>query len=188
MTSWNYKPKARNQIFAILRTLCPNKYILNEVVYSGREAVEMYLNSSAVRSKVPLVFRGEGTFQNKYTRQVIDISAELSTKESLDDKILFILQTTRSYGSYKKDDTSGYYESSASRRRSSLDLWRHLITYYPEYTIFDVMHSLYSLQLNRLVNNNYCHDVHRRVFLPGWYGNYNAKDEYGLNFSDWENI
>jgi hypothetical protein len=169
----------------LINAVAPDKYVIDEVVISNRDAVNNYLNSGKVRSKCPLIFK-----TNNYSsrNEEVDIRSELDSCRTLEDKVLCILRYARGNPSYKKDNTHGY-ETSGGRRRSSLDVWRHLITYYPELTIFEVMSSLCKLELNRLINSNYCYDVRRRVFLPGnYYGWDSYKDEYGLHLTDWENI
>jgi hypothetical protein len=193
-TTWNRTPSNRAQIFPILNAICPNKYVILEEILTGREAVNAYLNSSKVSSKSPLFFKNRGTnVSSDYTPEylltpvLVDISEEFSEQKSLDNKILFLLRYSRSCGSYERN--SNYYETSSGRRRSSLDLWRHLITYYPKYTIFDVMHSLYRLAVKNIVTYNYCSVVKRLVFLGGNnYGYHNYHDEYGMHLNDWKDI
>lgn len=102
------------------------------------------------------------------------------------------LTISRRASSCSKDSRGNYFETSSGRLRSALDLWRHIKTYYPEKTIYEVMEALYELEKKGRVNGHYCGTVRRRVFWPTSGGGVvigkSFRDEFGLIFSDWENI
>ena len=88
-------------------------------------------------------------------------------------------------------------ETTPNRWRSSVDIWRHVIYFQPDATIFEVMRILYSMQ--NILFTRYCPNVRRRVFklrssLPEnthWLYGVNGVyflDEYGLNFTSWKKI
>lgn len=108
-------------------------------------------------------------------------------KLSLDELVLKVLFFTHFYGSFGDN-----FETTRDRYRSVLDIWRHVIYYRSDVSIFDVMHSLFN---NRtLLIGQYCGNVERRVFKlkehveNGSLLGVHAHDEFGLQFRDWENI
>ncbi len=86
-------------------------------------------------------------------------------------------------------------ETSAGRRRSAIDIYRHLKPYRPKLTLFAVMQTLYQLDAveGKLVSC-YCNNVKRRVFIlketfPHKESmHYFTDDEFGLEFPQWEDI
>lgn len=120
---------------------------------------------------------------------------DIADFKDLDDAIIKCLHLTFLYDSYREDEN--IFETSRSKWRSSLDIWRHVKHYLPDTNIFEVMESLF--RQRKQLSGHYCPNIHRRVFkLSKDYNNhglmiYNydgslVTDEYGLNFYDWENI
>jgi hypothetical protein len=76
--------------------------------------------------------------------------------------------------------------------RSVLDIWRHIIYYYPDITIFQVMNSLFDLVASSVVTTLYCNQIKRRVFFFSAYPNYIRNrlsvDEFDLAIDDWRDI
>jgi hypothetical protein len=155
----------------------------------NRQKVLNYLESDYVDYTCPLRFRGYTSPKDEF-----DI-----TKYSVDDMIVRTLQLAWDYASEHPEN--GFIECGSKRRRSSLDIWRHIKFYYPEVTIFDVMHSLYNLY-RKEVYGFYCTTVWRRVYKYKTYwssgneelmadmsGQKNDNfDEYGLEWKEWEDI
>lgn len=109
---------------------------------------------------------------------------------SVDSMVLRCLKLTELYPSLNTE--SKLKETRNGRRRSSIDIWRHIIFFFPEVTLLQVMKSLYNVQDD--LYGSYCYDVHRRVFFlkngslfTGLSGvtSTDEEDEYGLTFDDW---
>ena len=115
-------------------------------------------------------------------------SPHLRKIEDLDELVYKILKHTKHYRSI--NIASGLVETNPNRWRSSLDIWRHVIYYKPNYTIFDVMNSLYILGTNNKVFGQYCHFINRRTFKTkgSMVFNQEMRDEYNLTFYRWEDI
>lgn len=130
-----------------------------------------------------------------YNLDPIDFKNYIENK-TLEELTLNCLDLTNRYSSI---NLKGRVETSPERRRSSLDIYRHVIYFNPEITVFDIMSILYKNK--KLLFGNYCYQVHRRVFKlmknvhhyaywdePSRLSNLRKHDEYGLIFSDWKNI
>jgi hypothetical protein len=182
---WDRKPSNNNQAYKIITTLCPDKYDLIEQGFSEREYIEEYLKSDKVKSIKPLKLGLDSNIS-------ILTKSELDKLKTLDDKILKILTLCYRYNSYIVGET--HFETSSGRSRSSLDLWRHIVYFYPEVTIFEVMKSLVNLYESHKVGELFCSTVHRRVFYStnsnyySYYGFGNTKDEYKLTLKQWKDI
>ena len=137
---------------------------------------------------------------HEYTSTQDEFKAEDHTVESMILRALFLC---KDYASYSFD--TGDYETSSERLRSCIDIWRHIIYYYPEITIFDVMHGMYNLKDK--LGGQFCPDVKRRVFaskiaynkencFQGLWKNdqdsicndYTYVDEFKLKWQDWKDI
>jgi hypothetical protein len=111
----------------------------------------------------------------------------------LDNLVYSIIRATRHNGSF---DEHGELDTEGNRSRSSIDIWRHVKSYRPDVTIFEVMRSMYALSYSedRPLVGHWCSTVNRRVFrakedFPNW--NLlvaDQSDEYNLILDDWENI
>ncbi len=115
-----------------------------------------------------------------------------SKKYTLDEFVLECLKNARNYGSYDKNNDQ---ETRCYAYRSALDIWRHVIYFKPEVTIFNVMSILYNNQID--LGGLFCWDVKRRVFYnvdreEDDDGNYiddaESSDEFGFPFFEWEDI
>lgn len=89
---------------------------------------------------------------------------------------------------FPSENSDGRLETEPKRNRSSLDIWRHVIYYYPEITIFQVMNSLFNLKTVGEIGTIFCSQIMRRVFYLNSPSGDSVNDEYGLNFSDWGDI
>lgn len=143
----------------------------------NRNMVMAYLAQNKI---IPLIFKG-------YTSSVEEFNPE---KHSITEMVKRAMTLTKDYAS---TDINGEWESSSERWRSVLDIWRHIIYYYPNVEIFDVMHSLF--EIKNECGGQYCHEVRRRTFkLASAYQHYNWSnlqmgiDEFGLSFDAWEDI
>lgn len=81
-------------------------------------------------------------------------------------------------------------ETPPNRWRSVFDLWRHIIYYNPEVTIFQVMRVLFTLEVSNSIIGQFCTDVNRRVFhnktrYAFMVVDKEHHDEFGLQFKDW---
>ena len=140
----------------------------------------------------PLIFYGYDSKVDEFVKE----------EHTINDMILRALYLCEKYPSYT---IKGDYESSTSRWRSSFDIWRHIINYYPDVTLFDVMKGLYEIRDE--CGGQYCSTIQRRTFRSkvacgfrkdhnwgGWSneqsytGTYFNYDEYGLAWKEWENI
>ena len=107
---------------------------------------------------------------------------------SLDEFVMQIVNLTHSY---RSKNINNWTETNLGKWRSSLDIWRHVIYYKPEVTIFEVMEALYNRK--KYYVSHYCPDIQRRVFkleknYKDGYLQEIDRDEYGLYFYEWENI
>ena len=105
---------------------------------------------------------------------------------TLTDLIRQILRLSETYCSYTID---GIRETGYGRRRSSLDIWRHVKFFEPDVDIFTVMETLYGLR-NEL-NGNYCWIVKRGVFTLRYSSSiYRSENflsrEYMITFNAWK--
>lgn len=109
-------------------------------------------------------------------------------KYTVDDMVKRVLTLSEKYMSYNSN--SGEFETSSGRWRSSLDIWRHIIYYYPAIEIFDVMHSLYKIQEE--CGGQFCNDVERRTFRlksADIFGSrYWTNDQNRHDYDEYENI
>lgn len=89
------------------------------------------------------------------------------------------------------------YQCHRGARRSATDLYRLILPINPDITLFQVMRTLHKIAKEGGCNELYCGTVLKRVFWLNQpkrmdYGEINSgdyrRDEYGLLFSDWENI
>jgi hypothetical protein len=155
----------------------------------NRNKVEEYLVSENVDSIEPLVFLDYKSPVNEFD----------PSKFTVDDMVVRALLLSKSHHSAFEN---GEIESYKNRYRSCLDIWRHIKYYYPDISIFDVMHSLYSTYHIK-TSGQFCCDVNRRTFKielgtpPRT--NYMSRDgmhiycnrsfdEFGLDWEDWKDI
>lgn len=164
-----------------------------------RNKVLGYIND---KDTSPLVFvRGE--IVSFFTYRELSTNLNLETRieflrsiENLDNLVIEIIRTSENY--FSKNTITGVIETMNNRRRSVLDIWRHVKYFKSEVTIFQVMEILFRLRDN--FRYMFCRNVQRRVFTLGtnviiWgFGNRRGhhneytKDEFGLLFKQWKNI
>ncbi len=137
----------------------------------------------------PLEFRVEPGL--KITETDISLITSRTENKNLEDLTLNCLFLTSGFPSFNPD--TNLYETLSNRRRSSLDIWRHVKYFKPEATIFDIMAILYKNRSS--FHSNYCSQVYRRVFKFPYFGDVSLRtfdstyhDEYGLSFIQWKNL
>ena len=154
------------------------------MVLTNEQKVMNYINSNP---NDVLVFGG-----NPLT---FSIEPELPKLDNVYDLVHEVIARANEFNS---TNGSGFIETSSGRRRSSIDIWRHIKGVLPEVTIFDVMRALYQYCIVDLkCGFFFCGGVRRNVFKNyGRYskeaGNLNTEksrlDEYGIHIGDWEKI
>ncbi|PNX51826.1 MAG: hypothetical protein BV456_01740 [Thermoplasmata archaeon M8B2D] len=144
-----------------------------------KEKVEKWLED---KNPIPLGFFGfiEQNHGTKY-REI-----------SLDELVVKVLDLTKKYSSENTETKN--IETPAFKYRSSYDIWRHVIYFQPNYSLLDVMDSIYRNE--EKFYGQYCTTIYRRVFRTK--SNDNSKyltnenkdhyDEYNLIFNEWKNI
>lgn len=149
------------------------------------EKVLRYLEK---HSKEPLVFSKASS--NPYMLDLPPVHWPLVPPHDLCDAremVWFIMrESLHRSSSYKK---GGRKQCRIYARRSSLDIWRHVIEFSPELSLFDIMRALYISEYQR----QFCTRVKKRVFRYSETSDFltlrdNYPDEYGLVFSEWKNI
>jgi hypothetical protein len=94
---------------------------------------------------------------------------------------------------FPSKNVNNHVETWPGRRRSVLDIWRHVQFYKPDTTIFAVMRCLFRLGEENLTGC-VCKEINRRTFrlkchhLHLGLGNMDELDEFGLVFEDWKEI
>ncbi len=152
---------------------------------NNREKVLNYLNSEDI---TPLHFHFTDDFNDKLEFEKVS--------GNINELVKLVLKFTRGTSSYNVDDE---FACGIERWRSCIDIWRHIIYYFPNITIFEVMKSLYDIRDE--CGGQYCGTVRRRTFKikiysgdRGWFnqtfdGLYtDFRDEFGLLWEDWETI
>lgn len=144
---------------------------------TAKEKVEQWLEEKS--EIIPLQFYGfeEKNYDTKF-REV-----------PLDYLIVKILDLTKKYSS--QNSKTGNVETAPHKYRSSYDIWRHVLFFQPNHSLLDVMDSIYRNE--KKFYGQYCTTIYRRVFRTKdsqsmWLDNEGRdyKDEYGLEFYEWE--
>lgn len=123
-------------------------------------------------------------------------------KYSILDMIKRVLTLSKRYASYNSNTED--FETSNDRWRSVLDIWRHIIYYYPTIEIFDVMHVLYEYYHKEdTFDGQFCNDIEKRTFRnyrgqfqftnymsTGYMFEHSHRivDEFGLEWQEWKDI
>jgi len=155
-----------------------NKYIYSE------EIIEI------IETRDPLVFR---EYVNNNYGNIVKI--EFEDREKLIKSILIM---SKQYSDFTFIGEDSYYQLNCYPRkyRSSGDIYLHAKYHDPEIKLKDVMRILFNI--SDLLFGQYCNEVDKRVFkiktpemlnLRDYYiSGKEARDEYYLEFKDWENI
>lgn len=157
----------------------------------NQENRQKVLNYIDKLDKCPLYFWDGGKFE-KIKLDVEDFNIE--------DVVIKIMELTRQYPSFNSSDD--LIETRSNYWRSCLDIWRHVIYFYPDVEIFDVMHVLYNIE--KKCGGQFCATVEKRTFkikgtgdtqFTNWqkpehmllYCN-KKTDEFELVWDDWKDI
>ena len=111
---------------------------------------------------------------------------------SIDSMVMSALELSNTNYSARKEGESLVLETTPGRSRSAYDLWRHIKTYKPSVSIYQVMEAIYSI--NKKLYVSYCTTVMRTVvsIRPGpeiiWENNctcreFSGKHAKGYDFS-----
>lgn len=162
---------------------------MNKSVLDRRNKILAYVEANR---HDPLFFYDGGYREDvvKQSDRYVESGKWYKADMSLADVIIEILKLSRVYVSANCENV----ETGAGRRRSSLDIWRHVIAVRPDVDIFSVMETMYYIMPK--VNVNYCYVVKRTVFT---YRVYEVRDhsarangggticrEYGnIRYSSW---
>lgn len=150
-----------------------------------QKAVQLKLKSMSKEQLAPLQFKNgydietDPDIEKNYFPELLDLNKVV--KE--------ILHLKDSYCSV--NTITDITETLQRKNRSSLDIWRHVIFFYPEVTLEEVMHQLNKLAMCHEITSFICCDIKRRVFLyhslsNQYIGHTLSQDEYGLYFHEWK--
>lgn len=146
----------------------------------NRQKVRRYLEGLSLNNLI---------FSPDLTNEEIASVSEKNRKEA----IIACMNLCETHSSI--NSTTGLRETSKGKRRSVLDIWRHLKLYRPRVTIFGVMQSLYILDVEEeRVVSCFCNQVRRRVFIlkesfPDKESFHrSSQDEFNLDIFDWEDV
>ena len=104
--------------------------------------------------------------------------------------VRIILEMAREYGSY--NPTTKSLETGCGRNRSSLDIWRHVKSLYPDMDVFLIMEAIHALSMDdrEEIYGQYCNYVKRSVFSldgPREYIYWKC-NEYKISFNTWRKL
>lgn len=157
---------------------------------SPRERINIYLSAYNADEKCPLEFYKYSAKKAKET-------------PSIEDMILRVLELTKKYHSF--NPSIGAIETDIGKYRSAIDIWRHIIYFFPDISIYDVMMGIRNLWDQKKINGHYCTTINRRVFWPlhDWESKYFSDlmsrtnmysysgrrwDEFELEWDEWRDI
>jgi len=156
------------------------------------ERRQKILDYNSVHDYGYLVFRRDG-YTRPDERTVIPIPAgqlkfNMDGSPNRKQLVRVIMDMSRIYGSF--NPTTNRMETSSGRNRSSLDIWRHAKSIYPDIDVFLIMEAIYALCYREGLFGQYCSTVHRAVFnLRGYENSENfVCREYRINFSTWRQL
>lgn len=153
-----------------------------------QESVKHYLNN---------VLTSRLIFWDADEKEAVVFPKTVSSTK-LDELVYFVIKNMETFSS-KSGRT---IETLPGRRRSVIDIWRHVINFKKDVTIFEVMESIYKLRL-KLVGH-YCNMTRRSVFFArdslngdssehtpfdddDYFEDFECK-EFGFDFSDWRRM
>jgi len=175
------------------------KAALKRIDDNKKYFVKRVLNYVKSNNSSPLKFKKDGLYydinDNEHVNFMFsfpDITAGykdyLSTLSGVDSLVFKAIIFSRFCSS--SSDIRGI-ETGSSCRRSSIDIWRHIISTNPEITIFQVMESMYKLGDSQdiTLGSNFCSWINRQVFYfagtkSSKFG-LEHKDECGNYFINW---
>lgn len=116
-----------------------------------------------------------------------DLAKERIKSMKIDNMILEILKLSKKFDSHNNRER----ETCLDCLRSAQDIYRHIIHFRSDISLYDVMNCLHDLSKNGDIFTHVCCTIERRVFYINddpEMRDYYTDDEYGLDFSQWENI
>lgn len=158
-------------------------------ILTKEEKVLKYINRKN-RVKSTLIFKEtgsnfyikKGTLTSEFPERKVDEFKDLF------DLIIKLFKLSKICASVNIN--TGRLETTAGRRRSVFDIWRHVKYYLPEITIFEIMREIFKNKESFIIG--YCSTIRRIVLC--YYGEGSSRyfvnfiDEYGNRIRDWENI
>ena len=101
-----------------------------------------------------------------------------------------VLNMACNYASYNPN--MNYIETGPGRNRSSLDIWRHIKSIYPDMDVFLIMEAIHALATDHTeeIYGQYCSFVHRAVFNLSGHRDYMSWrcGEYKISFNVWRKL
>jgi hypothetical protein len=104
--------------------------------------------------------------------------------------VRIVLYMALRYSSY--NPITDKYETGTGRNRSSLDIWRHIKSIYPDMDVFLIMEAIHALAIDHAeeIYGQYCSMVRRSVFNltgPRDYMSWRC-GEYKISFNTWRKL
>lgn len=152
----------------------------------------MGLSISSKQRRVREWIKRKGSRSNLYFVTTSGTVIKIQKRE-VKDMVFEALQLSDSYWSARSNNGK-LLETDPGRSRSALDLWRHIKTYRPKTSIYEVMEALYKLR--KTVWGHYCSTVTRSVFwIPNSIQlefahvthNFNTR-EFEFRFNEWKSM
>jgi len=160
----------------------------NKMIAKRREKILAYNSKQCCD---PLEFKGQYGIGNKSV-PIPEDELKFNHDGSPNRKQLvrIIIRMAVRYGSY--NPTTKVLETGCGRNRSSLDIWRHAKSLYPDMDVFLIMEAIHALYIDprEKIYGQYCSFVKRSVFdLSGpreflsW-----GCGEYKISFNTWRKL
>lgn len=161
----------------------------NKMIAKRREKILAYNSKQCCD---PLEFRSQYGIGRNESVPIPEDELKFNRDGSPNRKQLvrIILRMAERYGSY--NPTTKVLETGCGRNRSSLDIWRHAKSLYPDMDVFLIMEAIHALAENyrEEIYGQYCSYVKRSVFnLNGpredrfW-----TCKEYKISFNTWRKL
>ncbi len=159
-----------------------------------RAKVQKYFDNHTPK---PLMFSTEftnnadyGIVANSDSKTQLFELRRTAAKLPLRKLILEIIELAKFYGTRYCHNKRR--QCDPDRRRTCTDIYKIIMNYRDDITIFDVMHELYKILQDKRysVCTSYCDVVRRRTFRFEYHHIYDRdhRDEFGLMFADWKDI
>lgn len=160
----------------------------NKMIAKRREKI---LDYNSRQCTDPLLFREFYGYENKII-PIPESQLKFNRDGSPNKKQLVrvVLNMACNYSSY--NPTTDKYETSPGRNRSSLDIWRHIKSIYPDMDVFLIMEAIHALYIvpSENIYGQYCGVVHRSVFNLSdsrYYVSWRC-GEYKISFNTWRKL
>jgi len=128
-----------------------------------RKNVEEYISNGECSLTDPL-YMGPSPNLSQQENELKIIRYDLGMKRArtLECMIILTLYYSKFLSSY--NSKTKVLETAPNKRRSVLDIWRHIIYFHPEISIFSVMAMLTSKRVKHKLFSTVCYSLGRRVF------------------------